>query len=191
MDVVSRGRTGGSLLAALLVSLGAPAAAQPAPLPPTEIGQIIDAVLEALVPPSESLSRVSIAKRSIFLDYERTLAAFGHRSDSPALRSQLGLKRSVSAGTLSLLSDCEQLRRQACTRIGWDVYVSVRPVSVTDSDALVRARVVWADRGAAPVEEGTPPKGPASLVGYGIEVFLSRSPDGRWKFVRTGTAMAT
>jgi hypothetical protein len=190
MKRIFRAGIGHFIRVAVLVNCAATALAQAPPLGPSEIGQIVDEVLTAVVPPSESLSRVPTAQRSILFDFDRTLAAFGYESDLPALRSQLRLKRSVTPGSRDLLSDCEQLSRQACSRIGWGVYVFILPVTVTDSGALVMARVAWADRGTARVE-GMPPKEPASLVGFSIEVFLSRSSDGVWKFVRTGAAVAT
>lgn len=165
------------------------AAAQPNRLTPREVGQIVNAVLNAVVPDTGSLSRVPVTQRKLFFDFDRTLAAFGYGNNEIG-RESLELKRSVIPGAESMLADCEQVARKSCQGLGWGVYIFVRPVNVTSSDALVRARVMWADRGSSLVP-GVAPSGPANLVGFSLEVFLSRGPDGTWKFVRTGKGIAS
>ena len=55
-----------------------------------EIGRIIDAALQAVIPPDELLSNQTVAERGIRFDYERTMAAFGY-ANVPGARASLGL----------------------------------------------------------------------------------------------------
>jgi hypothetical protein len=97
----------------------------------------------------------------------------------------------VRLGSERLLEDCRQLGDGACTALGWGVYVRIQPVSVTSSKALVRAVIFWPDRGSAILEEGVPPTGRASLVGFIAEVYLIRSANGRWTFDKRGTTLVS
>ena len=142
---------------------------------PKEIGQIIDAALQAVIPPGELLSSHTVAERGIRFDYDRTMAAFGY-ANVPGARASLGLKRAVTAGAESLLVDCDQRGMQACSRLGRSAYVYVEPVSVSSSAAVVRVHVAWV----------TTPSKRSFQSGSSTEVILSRSGSGPWKFVRTG-----
>ena len=142
---------------------------------PKEIGQIIDAALQAVIPPGERLSGHTVAERGIRFDYERTMAAFGY-ANVPGARASLGLKRAVTAGAESLLVDCDQRGMQACSRLGRSAYVYLELVSVSSSEAVVWVHVVWV----------TTPSKRSFKSGSSTEVILSRSGSGRWTFVRTG-----
>lgn len=161
-----------------------PLAAQQLPLAPLAIGQIVDEVLNALIPPSQAVSRVPVAKRKVFFDDARTLFAFGYSYSGapPVSLSDFRLRTAVKSGSHHLLDDCSQIVPKSCRQLGWGVYVFIEPLDITSSEALVRANVVWPDRGAATFEEGVAPKGHAYLVGYSQDVHLSRSQDGSWKF---------
>lgn len=140
-----------------------------------EIGQIIDAALQAVIPPEELLSNQTVAERGIRFDYERTMAAFGY-ANVPGTRARLGLKRAVTAGSDSLLVDCDQRGTKVCSRLGRSAYVQVEPISVSRSNAVVWIHVAWV----------TTPTKRSFLSGSSTEVILSRSGRGRWTFVRTG-----
>jgi hypothetical protein len=179
--------------AVLGVSLGTiihPLAAQQPRLDPKAIGQIADEVFEALIPPNQQISRVPVSKRQVFFDLQRTLATFGYSDKVSAIPSDLGIQRAVQAGQKGLLEDCDQLGTGPCSKLGWGVYVWIEQVSVTTSNARVRAHVVWPGRGDTQFEESVAPKGRAFLVGFTTEVYLARSQDGNWKFVEQGETAA-
>jgi hypothetical protein len=171
-------------LAGLSLVWPRPAAAQRSNLAPAALGQIVDVVLGALAAPDSSLSRVSVAKRKIYFDYERTIAAFERAGVWHASPSELHLRALVTPGTRALLDDCSQLRPEPCRRLGWSIYSWLEPLTVTDSVVVVRAHFTWPDRGSAPVREGVAPNGRAFLVGFSSEVYLVRDPDGVWRFSR-------
>lgn len=163
-----------------------PLRTQQRPLTPSEIGRIADEALEALIPPGTQLSRVAVDQRTIFFDHRRTLEAFGIPEAAGIPLSDLGIERPVQEGTESLLEDCRAVGRGPCSRLGWGVYVWIRPLDVTDSTATVVVNVFWPDRGEMMFEEGVAPEGAASYVGYGAEVHLTRGPDGQWEFAGLG-----
>lgn len=142
---------------------------------PKEIGQIIDAALQAVIPPGKRLTSHAVAERGILFDYDRTMAAFGYADDATA-RASLGLTRAVTAGSDSLLVDCEQSGAKACSRLGRSAYVYLQPVSVSTSEAVVWVHVEWATTLSNRTFKSL----------SSTEVFLSRSGSGRWTFVRTG-----
>ena len=142
---------------------------------PKEIGQIINAALQAVIPPGERLSSHTVAERGIRFDYERTMAAFGYADDADA-RASLGLTRTVTAGTDSLLVDCDQLGMKACSQLGRSAYVTLEPITVARSEAVVWVHVVWA----------TPASKRTYRSASSTEVILSRSGSRPWTFVRTG-----
>ena len=142
---------------------------------PKEIGQIIDAALQAVIPPGQRLTSHTVAERGIRFDYDRTMAAFGYADDSGA-RASLGLTRAVTAGANSLLVDCDQRGTKACSRLGQSAYVYLEPISVSSSEAVVIVHVVWA----------TTPSKRTFQSASSTELILSRSGSGRWKFVRIG-----
>jgi hypothetical protein len=175
-----------ALLASGACILADPLGAQQTRLTPAAVGQIVDEVLNVLGRPDSSLSRVPIGKRKIYFDHARTLTAFKAARGLPTTPADLRLRTSVNSGTQSLLDDCSQFRARPCQHLGWGVYAWVEPVSVTTTEAVVRAIFLWPDRGPDAFEERIAPTGPASLVGYNAEIHLARAPGGRWKFVRLG-----
>ena len=144
---------------------------------PQEVGQIITAALQAVVPPDQRLTSHTVAERGIRLDYPRTLAAFGY-ADNAMTRAHLALGRAVTEGTDSLLVDCDQVGSKPCSLLGPSVYVYVEPMSVSSSQATVWVHVLWAT---------TPPNSKRTFrSASSTEVILSRSGSGPWTFVRTG-----
>ena len=143
---------------------------------PTEIAQIVDAALQAVVPPEKILTQFTVAERGVRLDFEQTLAAFGYDVDEATARSSLKLRRAVVPGELALLSDCGQAGEKPCKLLGKATYVYLEPISATDSEANVWVHVAWV----------TTFPNRAFMSGFSSEVYLSRSPSGPWKFVRTG-----
>jgi len=178
-----------ALLVVCTSAFGHPVSAQQERLHPAAIGQIVDEVLLRVLPPSERLSRVTIAKRKLSFDHERTAAAFGYPGASISV-SDLRLRSAVGPGSRTMLSDCDQMRRQQCSLLGWRAYVWIEPVSVTKSQAVVRAHVSWTDRDPKTFEERVPPKTRGFLVGMVRQLELTRLPNGNWKFVKEGPAAA-
>jgi hypothetical protein len=166
-----------------------PLAAQQSPLTPTAIGQMVDEVVDALIPPNQTVSRVPVAKRKVFFDDQRTMALFQHLGAPPASLADLHLRTAAKPGSKSLLDDCDHRGQKPCSQLGWGVYMWIQPISVTNSEALVRAYFAWPDRGGAAFEEGVAPKGRAALVGFATDVRLVRSPSGNWKFASKGATM--
>lgn len=155
--------------------------AQDARRPPKEIGQIVDAALHAVIPPGLDLTGQAVAERGIRFDFDRTMAGFGYAGDRDA-RASLGMTRDVTAGTDSLLVDCDQLGSKECARLGRSVYVHVEPISVSSSQAVVWVHVSWATKW---------PSGRTFMAGSSTEVFLTRSGSGPWVFARTGRGLIT
>lgn len=181
----------GSALVALTASAFAhPSSAQQSRLSPKDVGQIVNEVLDAVIPPEQPLSRVRTATRGVFFDFGRTMAAFGH-ADGTVIAAELGLRREVAPGSRRLLSDCEFVATKPCSQLGWGVYVSIEPISVTISEASVWAHTYWPDRRSAAFKTGEAPSGRASLVGGSMQVHLTRGPDGTWKVVRLGPAIVS
>lgn len=165
-----------------------PARAQRPALAPAAIGEIINEVLRVLVSPDDSLSGVPVAKRKVFFDLGGTMAAFGYPGVSTSLAA-LGIRRPVTIGSESLLSDCKQRGGKPCTQLGWSAFVSIEPLSITDSQVVVRAHVVWPDRGRTPFIERRAPTGLAHLTGFATEVYLARSATGQWRFLKEGVSI--
>jgi|SRR6185437_8947328 len=149
--------------------------AQPHRRSPREVGEIISAALQAVIPPEQLLSSESVAKRGIRFDYRRTMPAFGLADDADA-RAKLGLTRAVTEGSAALLQGCDQEGGEDCKRLGRSAYVYVQPISVSDSAAVVWVHVLWATY--------FPTR--AFLTGASTEVFFTRSGSGPWKFLKTG-----
>lgn len=147
---------------------------------PTEIAQIVDAALQAVIPPERMLSQVTVAERGVRFDFVQTLAAFGYRVDESTARSTLKLRTAVAPGARMLVSDCSQGGDKPCKLLGEATYVSLAPISATDSDARVWVHVTWVTR--------FPTR--AFMSGFSTEAYLSRSPPGPWQFVRTGRQVA-
>jgi hypothetical protein len=175
----------GTLLMAALVIHVAPASAKSQRLTEREVGQVVDEVLQKIIPPDSSLSRVPVRDRGVYFDHGRTLAAFGFR-DSAAAASRLALRSPVMPGTRSLLEGCRQVVATPCQHLGWGAYAWVDFVSMSDSELVVRLEVHWADRGGVALQPGVAANGSAFLVGFGMEVHLARAADGSWRFARIG-----
>lgn len=154
------------------------AAAQRQSLPPSEIAQIADEALRVVLPPESSLSGVPVASRQLAFDFERTLTAFGA---SPGADTALRLARPVTPASRSVLSDCSQMDKKPCASLGWRAYVWIEPVSVTDSNAVVRANVNWADRRSTPFIPSSPAAGTGFLTGFSTKLHLVRTAGGRWR----------
>lgn len=179
-----------ALTGGVVVSLAALAPALPAQQPsltPTALGQITDQVLQALSPQDGMLSRVPVGKRKIVFDFQRTLAAFTNIGMPTASFSELHMETPVELGTDELLGDCSQHDLlKPCARLGWRVYTWIEPVSLTNSQIVVQASFMWADRGSTPLQEGVMPEGHAGLVGFSSKVYLVRTRTGGWKFLKVG-----
>ncbi|MGI8842414.1 MAG: hypothetical protein ACR2HZ_01850 [Gemmatimonadaceae bacterium] len=171
-----------------LCGLVDPLSAQQTHLAPTDIRQIVQQAFHTLLPPGTSLSRVSIEKRRVLFDHERTMAAFGY---SGALTlSYLRIQPPVTAASQRVLNDCDQARRKPCSQLGWRVYVWIEPISMTNSTAVVRGHVLWPERGSTEFVKGSPPTGEAFLTGFYTELHLARLANGKWRVVRTGRTAA-
>jgi len=147
---------------------------------PKEIGQIVDAALNAVIPPEERLTSHTVAERGIRFDYGRTLAAFGS-VDRPELRAQLALTRALAEGSTALLEDCDQRGTKSCSRLGRAAYVYVEPVSVSTSEAVVWVHVEWA----------TTPSKRSYRSSASTEVILTRTGAGPWRFARVGRGIVS
>ncbi|HEX5973118.1 MAG TPA: hypothetical protein VFY85_14390 [Gemmatimonadaceae bacterium] len=177
-------RLGTSLMLALVVH-ALPASAQSARPTEPEIAQVVDEVLSQIIPPDSSLSRVRVGDRGVYFDHARTLAAFGHHDTSAAV-SRLRLRSTVMSGTPALLEGCVQVVASPCQHLGWGAYAWLGLVSRSDSEMVVRLNVHWADFGNAPFQRGVLPGGRAYLVGFSMEVHLTRAADSSWRFARIG-----
>lgn len=179
------------LLIAMVANLASqPLHAQERRLDQAEIAQIVDGVMERLIPAGKRLSRVSVEQRGVFFDHDRTWAAFGHAGAAEFPLSALRRRTMVRPGTQNLLNGCGS--PQICnTQLGWGVYVSISPASVTASEAIIHASFLWPDRGGAQFEQGVVPEGRAGLVGFMARLYFARSPDGTWRFVREGPTLVS
>jgi hypothetical protein len=117
------------------------------------------------------------------------MAAFSQPGAPAATFGDLHMRRPVQLGTKDLLADCSQLpaRDRHCLRLGWRVYTSIEPVSVTDSELVVDAIVVWPDRSNTRYVQGVAPTGHATLVGFNVKVYFVSTPTGEWKLSKVGT----
>jgi len=174
-------------LAACVVAL--PLSAQSIRLNRGNVAQLVDEVLRSVVPPDSSLSRVKVADRGIRFDHRRTMKAFGLGQSSAS--DILHLQTRTSPGSAALLTDCDQRGRLTCQRLGWGAYVWVRPVFVTANEALVELSAFWPERRSTKFTKGVVPEDRAILVGYSMEVYLTRLPNGNWKFKKVGAALVS
>jgi hypothetical protein len=177
-------RLGPLLLGVLFYS--APVQGQPhqASNDPRAIGQIVNEVLDSLLP-STGPTPHEVWRRGVLFDYQRTLAAF-HASPSVPT-SALGLRHSMQQGSASMLDDCDQLGGKPCRQLGWRVYAYVEPIRITETQARVRAVMLYAQR-RMPFAEGSTPGGTAFLTGGTTEVYLTRVKGGPWKYLKTGVS---
>jgi hypothetical protein len=174
-----------ALISISVALLARPVQSQESRLSPREIGEIVDVVLDSLVPPSERLSRVAVGKRGIFLDVPSTVKSFGYfdSASAPTL-ADLYLRNPVKAGSLRLLDDCSQAAPKSCSQLGWSVYVSVIRLSSMTSPIRIQAGFVWPDRSGETFLEGVVPNGRTNLVGFSQGGMITRSSLGKWQFVR-------
>jgi len=174
----------------LALVCAAPAAAPQPRVSPAALGHITDEVLNALLPEHGSVSGVPVAQRKIVFDFQRTMAAFARVGTPAASFRDLHVRRPVELGAKDLLDDCSQEggADRPCTRLGSRVYTWIDPVSVTDSQLVVRAYFSWPDRGEVLRKQGVIPRtGLAFLVGFAAEVYFVRASTGEWKFSKIGT----
>ena len=169
------------LVAGLLAS---PVQAQSPTRSPEAIGAIIDAVLHVVVPrkktverqPAVEIAGTDLIGRAIRLDYAQMMAAFGMPTNA-TVRAKLGLGRAVTEGSAALLDDCDQLGGGPCRKLGRSVYVRMKPLSISDSAAVVLVEVVWAT---------AYPSKPTLMSAFTTQVFLTRSGSGPWRFLKLG-----
>lgn len=177
------------------IALGvSPLQAQTGKLSPKEIGQILDATIRAVLPDTMTLSRVPISKRSLRVDYERTLNAFGNSGGEKAAAA-MNLQTKWAMAAPDLFNDCDQIGSKPCSKMGWQVYTYISPVSVTGADATIRLSVTWAEHDPDRYMEGqapTPKVGKrVPLASFSSEVQLRRSSSGTWQFLRVGRTTAS
>jgi hypothetical protein len=169
-----------------LTALSPVAIAQQPHLSPVEIGQIADAVFNSLIPPDSQLSGVPVAERRIVFDFQQTMAAFAEVGTPAASFADLHMRTPVQLGTEALLDDCSPHVELKCAGLGWRVYASIEPVSVTSSQIIVRAGFSWADRSGSASQLAVAPEGVAYLVGFATEMYLVRTQKGEWKYLKQG-----
>lgn len=175
----------GLVLAMVASVTSYPLHAQERRLAQAEVVQIVDEVIERWIPAGKRLSRVSVEQRGVFFDHDRTWAAFGHAGAAEFPLRALRLRTIVRPGSRDLLAGCGA--PSICrTQLGWGVYVSISPASVTASEAVIHASFLWPDRGGVQFEEGVVPVGRDGLVGFMARIYFARSPDGTWRFVSEG-----
>lgn len=171
-----------------LCALVHPLSAQQTNLAPSDMRQIVEQVFQTILPPGTSLSRVSIEKRRVLFDHDRTMAAF--RYGSALNLSGLRIQPPVTAASRGALNDCDQAGRKPCSQLGWKVYVWIEPISLTNNTAVVRGHVVWPGRGPSEFVEGVPPTGRAFLTFFTTDLYLARSANGEWRVVKTDRHVA-
>ncbi len=167
-----------------------PSAGRQPRVSPAALGHITDQVLNALLPEHDLVSGVSVAQRKLVFDFQRTMAAFARVGTPAGSFRDLHLRRPVELGGKDLLDDCSQMggADRPCTRLGSRVYTWIEPLSVTDSQLVVRAYCMWPDRGEALHKRGVTPRTRlAFLVGFADEVYFVRTSTGEWKFSKIGT----
>ncbi len=172
-------------LVALLIVATAELGAQAA-LEPRDVGALVDAVLDSLLPPGKRLSQSAIGEqRRIRVDAAATYAAFVPGS-APQTVASLGITRDVLPGTAALLADCDFFGRKPkpCALLGDDVLVTMRPA--TERASVDGQMVIWLD--VSWVTEIAVAGGPLRriLSWSSEETFIVRSPDGGWRVVGTG-----
>ena len=172
-----------TLLASAFAVLAQPLRAQQPRLSAKELSQVVSEVLRVVVPPTDSASRVSIADRKVVFDYARTMKAF--QVDS-LLRATLAVKDAPREGSWDLLSDCNKWGEKPCAKLGWNVYVFVEPRSIAATTVRVRANVLWAARPDEAFVAGKAPDSNGGLLGFSVEIFLTKSSNGEWVYSKTG-----
>jgi len=171
------------LFLAFAVAAAGSAAAQDTRLSPSGLGRIVDAVFDTLAKPTQSFSRVVLSRRLLAFDADRTIAAFQKVGVGPATPADLRMHTRVEPATAALLDDCKQAAQLPCAMLGWAVYATLAPVSMTDTGAVVRVTFLWADRGNQPFIWDNPPSNPSFLVGFTSMVRLKRDEKGQWRVI--------
>lgn len=174
------------LVVASLLTFSADLGAQAA-LEPRDVGALVNAVLDSLLPPGKLLSRTPIdERRRIRFDAAATFAAFVP-GRAPQTVASLGITRDVLPGTAALLADCDFSGRKPCALLGDDVLVTLRPATErasVDGQMVIWLEVRWVTEIA--VEGGALRR---LSPWYAVETFIGRSPDGGWRVVATGVYM--
>jgi hypothetical protein len=169
----------------LIVSASAvinPVEAQQVAVQPLAIGQMVNEVLDSLLP-SAGPTRSVFWKRGVFFDRQRTLAAFLQSPLVPL--SSLQLRHSMKEGSKTMLDDCDEFARKSCRQLEWGVYVYLEPIAIGETQARVRAHLLYADR-ETPYVSGAVPQGNGKLTGSSAVVYLTRAKGAAWKYLRTG-----
>lgn len=166
------------LLGTLLAVIGLTAAghAQQAKFVPQEVGQLIEAALNNVLPSEKLLTNASVAQRGIRFDFRKTADAFGVAIGA-APSADLGVRRELGVGSQEMLADCDQAGMKPCARLGSASYVYLEPVSRSETAAVVWLHVTWAT---------TLPSKRSYRSGFSTQVHFSRASTGVWTFVRTG-----
>lgn len=172
-----------------IATLGEPLSAQSGVASPQSIGRLLELAIDTLMPPDKLVSRVTVSRRRIHVDVERTIRAFGLSGAAVTPLSSLTRRTSIHAADRSVLADCDQKRMKPCQQLGWGIYVWLEPVESTSAGSRVRASFLWADRGPFPFEEGIPAKGVAVLVGFSIDISFTRAASGEFRLAKLGQAL--
>ena len=161
-------------LAVACACMSAQSRAQSVRLANEQISQIVDASLQAVIPPEMVLGPFTVAERGIRFDYDVTMIAFGHGKTATG-NARFQLQSRVSAGAPALLNECDQMGTKPCAALGNSVYATVEPISVSGSVAVVWLHVVYAT---------TMQSGRTFRSSSSSQIHLERSRSGVWKFVR-------
>jgi hypothetical protein len=153
------------------------ASAQRTRLSPRELGQIVDAALDSILPRDTD---------TLFINEDRTLKALRPYSKSTHLSvADLGLRHPVKPGSDRFFDDCNQLRAQPCSQFGSRSYVSIDSAVVSRAEARIVASVSWARRG----EPFSSVSGDTFLGWSGDDIYLKRAKDGSWNFLKRSPTM--
>lgn len=157
---------------------------------PKEVGEIIDAALQAVLSPEKNVESMPIGQitgasmvgREIRFDYRRALAAFG-LSDNADVRASLELTSTVTDGSTTVFTGCDQLGMGPCESLRKSAYILIQPISVTDSEAVVQVELTWATTFAS-----RSPTWPERTFESWVftQVILTRSASGPWRFLKLG-----
>lgn len=93
---------------------------------PGEIGQLMSAAVQAVLPPHRVLLGIDTVRgRVIRFMFRESLSSFD-LDDSPKVRAALRLAFKAKEGSQALLADCAHLEDKPCSLIGRDILVDVR-----------------------------------------------------------------
>lgn len=179
-----------SLLVLVTCALAGVLEAQEPSLSPRSVGQIVNEVLDAVLPDDQLLSGIPAGRRGIVFDYARTTDAFQRVGAAPISSSEHTPRAGVKPSGEHLLDDCDQRGKGSCTRLGSSAYIWIQPVSATATDAIVWAHVSWLERGSTLLEKSGGLTGNARLTGFSAQVHLTRGASGVWKVNKIGRTIA-